>query len=97
MENKDIFVNTSGGLKITDSSMDLAIALSLISSMLDKPLLYSVIALGEIGLDGRIRGGVSLLEKRIEIAQKLGADAVLIPKIKILIIIILKLWKTSKI
>ncbi|MDY0380397.1 MAG: magnesium chelatase domain-containing protein, partial [Defluviitoga tunisiensis] len=81
LENKDIFVNTSGGLKISDSSMDLAIALSLISSMLDKPLLFSVIAMGEIGLDGKVRG-VSLLEKRIEIAQKLGAESILIPKNK---------------
>ncbi|HOP34456.1 MAG TPA: DNA repair protein RadA, partial [Defluviitoga tunisiensis] len=36
---------------------------------------------GEIGLDGKVRG-VSLLEKRIEIAQKLGAESILIPKNK---------------
>ncbi|HOB16018.1 MAG TPA: DNA repair protein RadA [Defluviitoga sp.] len=81
IETKDIFVSTSGGLKISDSSMDLAIAVSLISSMIDRPLLFSVIAMGEIGLDGRVRT-VSLLEKRIEVAQKLGADVILIPKNK---------------
>lgn len=79
LESKDIFVNTAGGLRITDSSMDVAIALSLISSYLDLPLSFFSIAFGEIGLDGRIRG-ISLLEKRIELAKKIGAENIISPK-----------------
>lgn len=79
LESKDIFVNTAGGLRITDSSMDVAIALSLISSYLDLPLSFFLIAFGEIGLDGRIRG-ISLLEKRIELAKKIGAENIISPK-----------------
>jgi DNA repair protein RadA/Sms len=79
LESKDIFVSSAGGLRINDSSMDVAIALSLISSIFDTPLSFSTIAFGEIGLDGRIRG-IPLLEKRLELSQKIGFNNIVIPK-----------------
>lgn len=79
LESKDIFVSSAGGLRINDSSMDVAIALSLISSIFDTPLSSSTIAFGEIGLDGRIRG-IPLLEKRLELSQKIGFNNIVIPK-----------------
>lgn len=82
VDSKDIFVNTSGGLKISDSSIDLAVALSLISSVFDEPPNFTSIALGEIGLDGNVRG-ISLLEKRVDIALKLGVEVIIIPNNKI--------------
>lgn len=79
IESKDIFVSTSGGFKINDSAIDLAIANSLVSSLLETPPLGPTIAIGEIGLDGKIRS-VSSIEKRIEISKRLGMENILIPE-----------------
>jgi DNA repair protein RadA/Sms len=54
IETHDVYVNVVGGLRITDPAADLAIALSIVSSYLEVPL-HNTAAVGEIGLDGRVR------------------------------------------
>ncbi|PLV58955.1 DNA repair protein RadA [Thermotoga sp. KOL6] len=54
IEAHDVYVNVVGGLKITDPAADLAIALAIVSSYLEIPL-HNTVAIGEIGLDGRVR------------------------------------------
>ncbi|BBE32131.1 DNA repair protein RadA [Tepiditoga spiralis] len=81
LESKDIFVNTSGGFKLNDSGIDAAIAISMLSSLFDKPTPSPTIAIGEIGLDGKLRT-VHMLDKRIEFAKKIGIDSILVPKHK---------------
>ena len=66
----DVFVNVAGGLKLTDRGTDLAICLSLFSSLKNIPLIGTV-AIAEVGLLGELRT-VPYLEKRIKEAQKLG-------------------------
>jgi DNA repair protein RadA/Sms len=78
-EAKDIFLNTSGGFKTNDSSIDLAIALAIFSSFLDKPFPNAAIGFGEIGLDGKIRN-TSLIEKRIELSEKIGIKNIIVPE-----------------
>ncbi|MGM0640134.1 MAG: ATPase domain-containing protein [Thermotogota bacterium] len=79
VESKDIFLNTSGGFRISDSSIDSAIAFTIISSLFEQTLERSTIFIGEIGLDGKIRN-TSHLEKRIEMAKKIGIKNICVSK-----------------
>ncbi|QTA38124.1 DNA repair protein RadA [Thermosipho ferrireducens] len=78
VESHDVYANVSGGLKITDSACDLAIAASILSSFLNKYIGKFVI-IGEVGLDGSIRN-VHNIKKRIENAIRSGYDKFIIPK-----------------
>jgi DNA repair protein RadA/Sms len=79
VESKDIFLNTSGGFKISDSSIDSAIAFTIISSLFEQTLDKSTIFIGEIGLDGKIRN-TSHIEKRVEMAKKIGIEKICVSK-----------------
>jgi len=75
---QDVFVNIAGGLRIDEPAVDLAIALSIISSLRDLPLGSDTVAIGEIGLGGEVRA-VSQVEKRIQEAAKLGFRRIILP------------------
>jgi DNA repair protein RadA/Sms len=77
----DVFLNIAGGLKVNDTSTDLGIALSLISSLNNEPLKRDIIVIGEIGLTGEVRSVFGLLDK-IKEAEKLGFSKAIIPNIK---------------
>lgn len=62
--NLDVFVNVTGGVKITEPASDLAVALSLASSLKEIPLKEGSVVFGELGLSGEIRP-VPNSEKRI--------------------------------
>jgi len=66
----DIFVNVVGGLKIKETASDLAVILSIASSIKNKPLRKAA-AIGEVGLLGEVKS-VLQLEKRIKEANKFG-------------------------
>lgn len=55
MSTADVFVNVVGGIKVKDPGIDLAIAISLVSSFKNKPLSANLAAIGEIGLLGDVR------------------------------------------
>jgi DNA repair protein RadA/Sms len=76
---KDVFVNIAGGLKIEDPSIELAVVCALLSSYEDKALPNNICFVGEIGLSGEIRA-VNKIDQRIAEADKLGMDAIFIPK-----------------
>lgn len=76
---KDVFVNIAGGLKIEDPSIELAVVCALLSSFEDKALPSNICLVGEIGLSGEIRA-VNRIDQRIAEADKLGMDAIFIPK-----------------
>ena len=76
--NKDIFVNIAGGLKITEPALDMAMACSLISSLLQKPVPADMIIFGEIGLSGELRA-VPQPNLRLKEASKLGFKKALTP------------------
>ena len=74
----DCYINVVGGIRLDDPAADLAIALSLISSLRDKPLDEKLIAFGEIGLAGEIRS-VAGVDKIVIEAKKLGFNKIIIP------------------
>jgi DNA repair protein RadA/Sms len=67
----DIFVNVSGGLKISEPAADLAVCMAILSSFKNKPVDPKTAAFGEVGLLGEIRG-VGYEERRIKEAKRLG-------------------------
>ena len=69
--SSDIFVNVTGGLKITEPASDLGICLAIASSLKDTSLKDQTVVIGEVGLLGEIRA-VRNMDKRIEEAKKLG-------------------------
>lgn len=68
---QDVFLNMAGGIKVEDPAVDLAICMSLISSLDDLALDERYCFAAEIGLGGELRG-VNRLEQRIAEAAKLG-------------------------
>jgi DNA repair protein RadA/Sms len=73
----DVYVNVVSGLRITETSADLAVCLALISSFKNKPI--NTVAIAEIGLLGELKE-VSNQKIRIREAQKLGFKNIITPK-----------------
>ncbi|MDD2627937.1 MAG: DNA repair protein RadA [Clostridia bacterium] len=76
---QDIYVNVVGGLKITETAADVAIALAIISSYKNIKMDKDIIFLGEIALNGQIRNIINI-EKRIKEVEKIGYKRVYAPK-----------------
>ncbi|MCL4254316.1 MAG: DNA repair protein RadA [Anaerolineae bacterium] len=79
LHEQDIFVNVVGGLRVDEPASDLAMALALASSYVDKHLPADIIMVGEIGLSGEIRA-VSQLALRLNEASKIGFKRAIIPR-----------------
>ena len=68
---KDVFLNITGGIRVEDPAIDLAVTCAILSSNSDLAILPQTCFAGEIGLSGEIRP-VSRIEQRIKEAEKLG-------------------------
>ncbi len=77
--DQDIFVNVVGGVRVTETGIDLAAALAVVSSLKDKPLPTNLVVFGEIGLSGEIRP-VQSGQDRLKEAAKLGFTQAIVPK-----------------
>lgn len=75
----DVYVSTVGGARVTDPSVDLAVAIAVASAALDRQHPRRVIALGEVGLAGDLRR-VPGTERRLAEAARLGFELALVPK-----------------
>ena len=78
MGSMDCYVNVAGGLRLDEPSADLTVALALISSLKDAVVRDDLIAFGEIGLAGEVRG-VNACEQRVKEAIRLGFKQCIIP------------------
>jgi DNA repair protein RadA/Sms len=79
MADQDVFVNVVGGVKVTETSADLALLLAIVSSFKDQSLPKDLVVFGEIGLAGEIRpvpGG----QERLQEAAKHGFTRAIVPK-----------------
>jgi DNA repair protein RadA/Sms len=77
--DQDIFLNAVGGVKALEPAADLAIAASLLSSFLDRPIPDNTLIFGEVGLAGEIRR-TSRSGQRFSEAARLGFDTIIAPK-----------------
>ncbi|MFJ5230710.1 DNA repair protein RadA [Kitasatospora sp. NPDC088391] len=75
---QDIYTATVGGVKLTEPSADLAIALAVASSSTDTPLPSNLVAIGEVGLAGEVRR-VTGVQRRLAEAHRLGFTHALVP------------------
>ncbi len=74
----DVFLNIAGGLKINETSADLAVCACLISSFNDTKPPANALFLGEVGLTGEVRAPANI-ESRIKEAEKFGLKTVFLP------------------
>ncbi len=66
----DIYINITGGIKITDPGLDLAVMQSIVSSLKDKIVPRNNVYFGEVGLTGEIRK-VFMEDRRVKEAKRL--------------------------
>lgn len=78
LQNCDIFINVTGGLKLQEPASDLAVVCAIASSFKEEVINSETIILGEIGLTGEIRGINNITNRLIE-AQKMGFAKAIIP------------------
>ena len=76
--DQDVFVNVVGGVKVLETSADLALILAVISSFRDKSLPQNLVVFGEVGLAGEIRP-VANGQERLREAAKHGFTRAIVP------------------
>lgn len=78
LQDKDIFINVVGGMRLNDSAADLAVCMAIASAAAGRKLDDNLVVFGEIGLGGEIRS-VSAPDRRIAEARKLGFTGAIAP------------------
>ena len=76
---KDVFLNITGGIRIEDPAIDLAVVAAILSSNEDITLPKDICFAAEVGLSGEIRP-VPKLDQRIQEAEKLGFSKLFLAK-----------------
>lgn len=77
--DSDVFANVVGGLRVSETAVDLALCLAMVSSFRERALDNDLVVFGEIGLTGEIRP-VPFGEERLKEAAKHGFKRALVPK-----------------
>lgn len=78
LNDKDVFVNVVGGMKLSDSAADLAVCLAIASAAAGRKLSEEYVVFGEVGLGGEIRSAFRP-DQRIAEAKKLGFKHAIAP------------------
>jgi DNA repair protein RadA/Sms len=79
MYDQDVFVNIVGGVRITETAVDLPVVLAALSSLRDRPVSTDVAVFGEIGLAGEIRP-VQNGQERLKEAIQHGFKRIIMPR-----------------
>ena len=77
--DQDVFLNVVGGVKVLETSADLAAVMAIVSSLKNQPLPHELMVIGEVGLSGEIRP-VPSGQERIREAAKHGFTRAIVPK-----------------
>lgn len=77
--DQDIYVNVAGGMKLSEVSIELPLALALWSALSGKSLPKALVSFGELSLAGEVRN-VGFPEKREKAAKELGFSRSLLPR-----------------
>jgi DNA repair protein RadA/Sms len=80
VSNHDLVISVTGGLDIKEPAADLAIALAIASSMMDRPVNDTIAVAGEIGLSGELRS-IPRADRRVAEAGRLGFATCMIPEV----------------
>ncbi|MCI1987554.1 MAG: DNA repair protein RadA [Lactobacillus sp.] len=79
LQNQDAYLKATGGVRLDEPAIDLAVAMALASSYRDKEISPTDCFVGELGLTGEIRR-VNRIEDRVKEAAKLGFKRIFVPK-----------------
>ncbi|WP_067481050.1 DNA repair protein RadA [Actinomadura hibisca] len=79
MHEQDVYVSTVGGVRLAETSVDLALALAVAGSTVEQSLSNSLIAVGEVGLAGEVRV-VPGVQRRLAEATRLGFKYAVVPR-----------------
>ncbi|MBC8229341.1 DNA repair protein RadA [bacterium] len=79
VQDSDVYVNITGGVKVTEPGIDLGIAIAIASNYRDLSVDSQTVIIGEVGLGGEVRA-VSHVDKRIREAAKLGFKKAIFPE-----------------
>lgn len=79
LKKRDVYINVPYGLKIDDGAMDLAVAMAIISSYINKPLGEDIGVVGELSLTGEIILP-SRAETRVNELIERGFKKIYVPK-----------------
>ncbi|QDZ15113.1 DNA repair protein RadA [Humibacter ginsenosidimutans] len=71
VSDKDVYVSTVGGVRLTEPAADLAIAVAVASAVRDRAIAHNVVAFGEISLAGEVRA-VAAARQRAGEAARMG-------------------------
>ena len=74
----DVYVATVGGVRLTEPSVDLAVALAIASSVANLSLPQGIIVVGEVGLAGEVRN-VAGVPRRVAEAERMGFRQAIVP------------------
>ena len=74
---KDVFINITGGIKIEDTAIDLAVVSAILSSNINVSVTSGTCFCAEIDLSGELRS-VSNIDKRISEAERLGYKKIIV-------------------
>lgn len=74
----DVYASLAGGMVVSEPAVDLPLALALASSLRDRPIEPSAVAVGEVGLLGELRP-VAGLDRRLKEAARLGFRRAIVP------------------
>ncbi|MDY0006199.1 MAG: DNA repair protein RadA [Spongiibacteraceae bacterium] len=77
--DQDVFVNVVGGVKVLETSADLALLVAIVSSFRDAILPQDLVVFGEVGLSGEIRP-VPSGQERLQEAAKHGFKRAIVPR-----------------
>lgn len=76
--SSDCYASTVGGVRLSEPSADLALALAVASARYDAPLPQGTLAVGEVGLAGDIRP-VTGVPRRLAEAARIGFTRAIVP------------------
>lgn len=79
VSDQDVFVNAVGGIRVSETSSDLALLAAVVSSLRNRPLPQDLVCFGEVGLSGEIRP-VPNGQERLREAAKHGFRVAVVPK-----------------
>lgn len=81
LENYDVHLNIVGGISVSDSAADAAVALAIASAFFDIAVPDQMAIVGEVGLGGEVRS-IKALDKRIMEISRMGFTSVLLPRLQ---------------
>ena len=78
LATRDVYLSTVGGMRLTDPSADLAIALAMASAQRNFAMPADSVVIGEVGLAGDLRR-VTGMDRRLAEAARLGFRWAVVP------------------